>query len=124
MAWTLERQGSAASRVPLTPVAGDITLEVVQPTGVFDTLDGNRVVWNGPRQPVNIDVPELWYESKADVDRLVNLVTTGQKLLLADDMGFTYTVRAVGGVRWRILDTAGRATAPKFLVTLELVGVR
>lgn len=124
MPWSIERSGVAASRITLLPVSGDVTVEVEQSTGVFEALDGNRVVWVSPRRPANVTVPDLWVESKADVDRLVNLATSGARLILTDETGATFAVRAVDGVKYRLLDTPGQATAPKFLVTLKLVGVR
>ncbi|SNR38717.1 hypothetical protein [Blastococcus mobilis] len=123
MGWYVERAGAPASRVDLLPVAGDIVVTTEQPSSVFTALDGTRVVWSAPPSPPNVQIPELWFESATEVQRLEALALAGVTLTLGADTGETWAVRAINGVRRRILDTPDRATAPKFGVTVTLIGV-
>lgn len=122
--WSIERTGAPASRVNLLVTEGDIEVEFTQGTGVFEALDGSRTVWSSPRRPANVRVPDLWFSSRTELSRLEQLCTSGAKLTLRADTGQQWTVRAVGGFRYRILDTAGRSgTSAVFLATIELIGV-
>ncbi|WP_164700858.1 hypothetical protein [Modestobacter sp. KNN46-3] len=123
MSWYVERVGAEASRVTLLPVAGDIVVSTEQPSSVLTALDGSRVVWSAPPSPANVTLPELWFDSVTDATRFETLALSGAQLTLVADTGESWTVRAINGVRRRILDTPDRGTAPKFGVTTTFVGV-
>lgn len=118
----MQKTGAAATAVALLPMAGDITVNIAQSTGVFTALDGTRTVWSSPASAADPTIPELWFEDFGQLTRLQNLLTSGVPLTLTADTGQTWSVRSNGGLKWRILDLPDRGTAAKYGVTMTLVG--
>ena len=125
--WYLERVGAPATRVELFAIASDVTIEEELPGSPLDDDEGNRIVWNGRAKKQTF--PELpvfafdGLDGKAELQRLRALWKSGAKLTLGDDLGDTYTVRAVGKLRRTLLDTYDRVNDPHYEVTIELVEV-
>lgn len=123
MAWTLTDPLSSVT-VGVTPVSGAITISHDRETGVLWPLRGSApFVQNGPQRVASINTPPLLFTSKATWEEFINLVSLGRRLVLADDMGGSWPVRIDGKVDTEIADTADRASKPRYLVKVKLVGV-
>lgn len=123
MTWTLADPVSGLA-VPVVPVLGDITITHDRETGILYPLRGTSpFVMSGPLRTPTINTPPLMFTTRAALDQFVNLIGLGRRMVLSDDMGGTWPVRVDGGVVVRLLDTADRATKPRFEAVVKFVGV-
>lgn len=122
--WYLEKVGASSTRVNLTVNAGDIVENEVLPAAVYESISGARTVWQSPAMKKQFSIPELVFTSATEVERFRNLVKSGAKLTFVTNYGRTYTVRAIGTIQVKLLDTPDQATKPQFRVPgLQLVEV-
>lgn len=123
MPWTLTDPTTAAA-VPLAPTSGDITLTHDRATGVLWPLRGTSpFVQSGPLRVPTINTPPLVFDTTAAWQSFITLAGLGRRMVLTDDAGGTWPVRIDGAVETRLLDTADRATKPRYEVAVKFVGV-
>lgn len=123
MSWTLH-EPVADITVNVKPGRGDISVEEDYQTAVHYALNGTTpFVTDGPARAVTPRVPELVFFSHTEVEELRTLRALRRRCILSDDMGNSYPVKFVGGLRIRYADVPHRDTHPLIYVQVAFVGV-
>lgn len=119
MAWSIEREGSSASRIILDVVAGEVSLTQKQNTVIHETIGGNRVIWKAIQSKEDITIPPIHFKDAIQIQRLKNLLFSNDNLTLTDNNGVQRRVRGIDGLSYKKLNKPGD---PIYEVTLNVVG--